>query len=52
MFCYNGSTIKIGGNKMTYDNTELQRVYQYTYAHTRWFVRIPEREKEYSQRKW
>lgn len=37
---------------MTYDNTELQRVYQYTYAHTRWFVRMPEREKEYSQCKW
>ena len=37
---------------MTYDNTELQRVYQYTYAHTRWFVRIPERGKEYSRYKW
>lgn len=37
---------------MTYDNTDLNRVYQYTYAHTRWFVRIPEREKEYSRCKW
>lgn len=37
---------------MNCDYPELRRVYRYTYARTRWFVRIPEREKEYSRCKW
>ena len=37
---------------MNCDYPELWRVYRYTYARTRWFVRIPEREKEYSRCKW
>lgn len=37
---------------MNCDYPELRRVYRYTHARTRWFVRIPEREKEYSRCKW
>lgn len=37
---------------MNCDYPELRRVFRYKYARTRWFVRIPEREKEHSQYKW
>lgn len=41
---------------MDYDYSELRRLYRHflnsKYGRTRWFVRIPEREKEYSQYKW
>lgn len=41
---------------MDSDYSELRQLYRHflnsKYGQTRWFVRIPEREKEYSQSKW